>query len=518
MKRNILSIPILLLAFSASFIGCKKSEIDDAYYNPNGSIDADVQRLYSGLFFNEKVIPRYWNLYTFHIPMMGTYSQASGYTNGENVYEQATNYTSDRWSYYYTTTIARYRELEKYYQALETDGEKEGFKLFMETAKIFFYDQTAQIIDLWGDIPFSTAGQLNTQGKIVLATYDDAKTVYTDMLNGLKETSDYLAGVTPETFYLTQLQSYDYINKGSLLKWRKYCNSLILRLAMRMSYSDEATAKALVTTILGDATKYPLVDAANESIVIQPASITSNLVAQNDIRNGFGVNPFAPGKMVNDVMLPSADPRLEPFFTKNASGTYKGVSNTLTAAQVTAGITAGEFSRWDSTTFSENNLFPGILITAPEVSFLKAEAYERWGLGGNAKTAYETGIRQSIDFWFSINSGSSYTAAKDTKPTELEILAFLAKPGVLYGTDNLAKIATQKWIDFSIMQANQAWAEYRRTKLPALSFPVDNTSPNSPNPPNRLTYPSSERSLNTANYEAVKAKDLETTKIFWDVK
>lgn len=517
MRKKIWILPLVMLAV-ASFTGCKKSEIDSSYYDPNGSISADVQRLYTGIFFNEKVIPRYWNLYTFHIPMMGTYSQTSGYTTADNVYEQATNYTSDRWSYYYTTTMARYRELEKHYNALESASEKEGLRLFMETAKVFFYDQTAQMIDLWGDIPFSTAGQLNTQGSIVLATYDDAKTLYSNMLTELKAISDYLSTVAPETFYLNQLQSYDFMNKGSILKWRKYCNSLILRLAMRMSYSDEAAAKALVTTILGDAAKYPLVDAVAENVTIQASSVTSNLVAQNDIRNGFGVNPFAPGKMVNDIMVPAADPRLAPFFTTNASGNYKGISNTLTAAQVTAGITANDFSRWDSTTFSENNLFPGILITAAEVSFLKAEAYERWGLGGNAKTAYETGIRQSIDFWFSINANSSRSAAKDTKPIEAQILAFLAKPGVLYGTDNLSKIATQKWIDFSIMQANQAWAEYRRTKLPALTFPPDNTSPNSPNPPARLVYPASERTLNSANYEAVKAKDLQTTKIFWDVK
>lgn len=515
-KKHILATALLLSCFSM-FSSCKKSDIDEAYYNPNGSTTADIPRLYTGLFFNEKVIPRYWQLYTFLIPMMGTYSQTSGYTNGENVYEQATNYTTNRWDYYYNSTISRFREIEKYYEGL-SESEKQGNLLFLETARIFVYDQTAQMIDMWGDIPFKTSGQLNAQGKIVLATYDDAKETYKFLINDLKRISDYLASTTPETFYLNQLKYYDYINKGEILKWRKYCNSLMLRLAMRISYSDETDAKNMVATILGDAAKYPLVDAATESITIQPTSITSGLVKVNEMRSGFGVNPFAPGRMVNDVMVPAADPRLEPFFTKNVSGNYKGVSNALTAAQVTAGITAGEFSRWDSTTFSENNLFPGILITAAEVSFLKAEAYERWGLGGNAKNAYETGIRQSIDFWFSVNARSDRSATKDTKPAELEIVAFLAKPGVLYGTDNLTKIATQKWIDFSVMQGNQAWAEYRRTKLPALSFPVDATSPNSPNPPNRLTYPSTERTLNTANYEAVKAKDLETTKIFWDVK
>jgi hypothetical protein len=309
------------------------------------------------------------------------------------------------------------------------------------------------------------------------------------------------------------------VNGGSLLKWRKYANDLLLRMAMRISYQDEAKAKTLVQTILSDATKYPISETAAESITIQPNSATSTLAPadQNEIRNGFNVEPYAPGKMVNDIMVPSKDPRLPVYFTKNSSGSYKGISNTLNAAQVTAGVTAGEFSRWDSTTFSENHLLPGILITAAEVNFIKAEAFERWG-GGVAKDAYEKGIRESIAFWYGINNKSDRAAPKDPMPTQTEIAAFLSDPLVAYGTNNLAKIATQKWIDFTLLQAQQAWAEIRRTKLPVLTFPTDNSSNASPNVPMRLLYPSSERTLNTANYQAVQEQDNVTTKVFWDVK
>jgi hypothetical protein len=103
-------------------------------------------------------------------------------------------------------------------------------------------------------------------------------------------------------------------------------------------------------------------------------------------------------------------------------------------------------------------------------------------------------------------------------PTEAEIVAYLANPLVAYGTNNLQKIATQKWIDFTVLQANQAWAEWRRTKFPVLSFPTDNSSTAAPNIPTRLLYPSSEAVLNTENYAAVQNADKTTTKIFWDVK
>ena len=510
---------IFLIAIVAGILssGCKKTDFSNNYYNPEQSTTANIPSLYAGMFNNARVIPRYWNLYTFLIPMMGIYSQTSGYTQSNRVYEQATNYTQNRWDDYYTGVMAPYREMEKLYNALTDSSQKRGYQLFLETERVFVYDQTAQMVDLYGDIPFSTAGQLNAAGKITQATYDKGKDIYTFILNDLKRISDYLTNVSPDQFYRNQLVKFDYLNGGDLTKWRKYANSLRLRLAMRISYSDESTAKSIIQEILNSNTQYPVVDNVNDNIQI---NVTGNLVSTgNDIRNGFGVDPFAPAYMVDSVMAPAHDPRLPILFTANKNGQYHGIPNTWNAARVTDSTTANYFSRYDSTTFSENNNFPGIILTAAEVSFIKAEAFERWG-GGDAKAAYETGIRQSIAYYAMIERNSSYLP-KDETPSEADIDAYLANPLIAYGgsqEQNLTKIATQKYIDFNIMQANQAWAEWRRTKLPKLYFPTDPSSNLSPNPPSRLLYPSTERILNTANYAAVKANDVVTAKVFWDVK
>jgi len=521
MKKLIIA-PFFIMAAGLLVTGCKKSEIDNNYYDPNGSATASIPTLFSGLLFNERVMPKYWGLYTFEVPVMGTYSQTNGQNLTNKVYEQPVNYTKDRWDYFYTTTIARYREIEKYYNKLTSDADKNGYQLFMETARIFVYDQTTQMVDMWGDIPFSTAGQLNTTGNIILASYDKGADIYSKILTDLKRISDYLASVKPDAFYQNQLNGSDYMNKGSLTKWRKYCNSLILRLAMRISYKDEATAKTLVQTILGNSTQYPVVNTYDESIVIQPSATTSNLTAVNDIREGIKVNPYAPGKMVEEIMAPANDPRLPIYFTANKNGVYHGVPNTWNSTRVADSVRNNYFSLWDSTTFTENNVFPGILFTAAEANFLKAEAYERWG-GGTAKTAYDEGVKQSILFYWAVNNnskdkGDHRYGEKEDRPTDLAIATYLANPIVAYGTNNLAKIATQKWIDFGVIQAHQAWAEYRRTKLPALTFPTDGSSVLSPLPPNRLLYPGTEASLNATNYAAVKASDNIATKVFWDVK
>jgi hypothetical protein len=514
MKKILVLSTIVLLGISS----CKKQDFSNYYYNPEGAVTANVPSLWAGIFNNNRVIPKYWNLYTFLIPVLGEYSQTIGYTNGNKIYEQPVNYTQNRWDDYYTGVMAQYREIEKYYNKLSSDADKRGYQLFLETARIFFYDQTAQMVDMWGSIPFKDAGQLNATGNITLAKYDNGKDIYSFILTDLKRISDYLDTANIDAFYLNQLKKYDFVNNGSLVEWEKYSNSLRLRLAMRISYEDESTAKSIAQEILSNPTKYPLVETVDQNVQIK---LTGNLVStSNDIREGFGIDPFAPGKMVDSVMVPSGDVRLPVYFTANKNGEYHGVPNTWNASRVTDSITANYFSRYDSTTFTQNNHFPGIILTSAEVGFLKAEAFERWG-GGDAKAAYEAGIRNSIQYYYYINSISDWSGAKDPMPSDAAISAFLANPVVAYGTDkqeNLLKIATQKWIDFNVMQAQQAWAEWRRTKMPVLYFPTDASSNLSPNVPTKLLYPSTESILNSVNYQSVKSTDNVTSKVFWDVK
>ena len=119
MKKHIIYI-LLIFTIPVYFItGCKKSDFDDNYNNPERTVNSNIEGLFAGIFDNGRVMPRYWNLYTFHIPMLGAYSQTIGYGNGSKIYEQAINYTENRWTDYYTGTIARYRELEKKYATYE---------------------------------------------------------------------------------------------------------------------------------------------------------------------------------------------------------------------------------------------------------------------------------------------------------------------------------------------------------------------------------------------------------------
>lgn len=498
---------------------CKKSAFDERYNDPEKATEGTIDGFYTGLFNNRRVIPDYWSLWTFTSLQMATYTQSLGVFNANRMYEPEVNYAKDRWDDFYapsadwTSPLSSYREIEKLYNGLESEADKEGYLLFLETARIFLYDQATQMVDIWGDIPFSTAGQLNATGTLELATYDEGKQVYDSALYHLKRISNWLANVQPEQFYLNKLNKQDVLFKGDLLKWRRYANSLMLRLAMRISYVEEDRAKQLVQEILGNPTLYPLIDAPDN--IAQITTGPPNLIT--DLRNAFNENHnLAPEYMVDSIMVPTGDPRLRFLFTLNVNGEYKGLPRSLNQTQQETAVNNGLVSRLDSVTFTMNESFPGIIFTAAEVSFLRAEAYLRWG-GGDPKTAYETGITQSINHYYAIHSLSTF-GTPETPPTAPETVLFLGNPQIALGSnleENLNKVGLQKWIAFGVMQNTQSWAEIRRSGYPKLTFPPDPATTSVPSPAYRLLYPSDERTLNSKNYAAVAAKDIPYGKIFW---
>ncbi len=80
-------------------------------------------------------------------------------------------------------------------------------------------------------------------------------------------------------------------------------------------------------------------------------------------------------------------------------------------------------------------------------------------------------------------------------------------------------IITQKWLNFGYLQPVQAWNEIRRTGYPQLKYNEDPLAQVLKTLPNRVRYPSSERSYNKTNYDAqvqaMGGTDNAYLKLFW---
>jgi hypothetical protein len=527
MKRLLINTALLIL-LAGTFSSCKK-KLEDDYLNPELTTTGSLSKLFSGMFMNKRIHPSYWDYYTFVMPTTAAFSQSTALSPSAQMYTPNTSYTQGRWTDFYNGTVDAnqdfnysgpgilnsYREMQTSLGSLSAAQQQEQM-VFLKCAQVLVYDQTAQMIDLWGDIPFSQANSLNTDRTVKPAPFDDAAALYDTLISGLKDLNTYFDTVNVVSSVNSELTKADLMYAGNLAYWQRYANSLRLRLLMRISNVSESKAQTEVTTMLGNATTYPLIDDNTQNALFK----MSPTAVKSDLRDVFITFGNAPEYML-DLMVTNNDPRTEVYWDANDTTGFRGVPYNVTGIE----FEAGGYATYDSATFYYNYALPAVIFTASEVSFLKAEAAERWGVG-TAQTAYETAITQSVAFWYGINQSR---VLRDGTPTQWPVLAtpsaatvtaFLQESAIAYAgttTEKLAKIYTQKWLHFSVVQAGQAWAELRRTDYPVLQF-ATSTNGNAANPPVRLLYPATETVYNSANYSAVSAKDTRDTKIFWDVK
>ncbi|MFD0998954.1 SusD/RagB family nutrient-binding outer membrane lipoprotein [Ohtaekwangia kribbensis] len=527
--KIIISIGLLMIGISC------KEELDDRYENPDRTADATIDQFFTAMLNNNRVRPQYWEMSTFINWHIGVYTQSVGFLNTEYIYQQNEAYISNRWDDFYRPSangsgvMALYREIEKAYAALSTDEQK-SVEVFRQAAKVVLYEQAAQMVDMWGDIPFSEAGLLNKTGEVVYPVFDSDAVVYDTLLAGLKEASEYFSSAELSSSTQSVFSTQDILLHGDLKRWQRYANALRLRLLMRISFVNESRAQAEVTEMLSNPGVYPFpgdvaaqYDPDNDDVLLQPlVNYTDDLhIAFTD-----WTNYPAPYFMLEEVLKPVEDLRIPVLYDKYGQ-TMNGqfVPNSgynsmpITYSQTEQQINLEKFAILDSGTFLYNSKLPGVLMTASEVNFLKAEAYERWG-GGSAVDEYTEGVNRSVVFYYYLNNLNQSSGRKIAPPADATIDTFIANAiAPLYtGTqhDKLEAIWTQKWVHFGFLQAIQSWSELRRTHLPQLYF---YTSPLTGYelPPSRLTYPGNEKTFNS-NYNAVAAKDTRDGKVFWDVQ
>ncbi|GGH22398.1 SusD/RagB family nutrient-binding outer membrane lipoprotein [Sphingobacterium alkalisoli] len=534
MKNLKNNIAFFLIGLSIIITGQScKSELENRYWNPEQTAEANIPAFLTQVLNNSRLRSEYWHYRTFILMHHARYTQTAYFGNGNTMYQQNDSYTNDYWRDFYSPGIMGvYRAMERNLNEL-SDSEKASKQIFLNAARVIVYDQASKLVDNFGDIPFSEAGSLPSTDQISLAKFDNQQELYSTFISGLKELSSFFHNAQTTA----EFTRADILNAGNVLKWEKYANSVRLRLLMRISNVDENSAKTEILEILNNPSQYPLIDGSNmgsyspgiEDVLLQPlTTYTSSLLdALRELPSHY-----APDYMVNTVLKPSNDPRIHVLFDKYGptvngqfvqNEDYNALAITVNATDANTEYSTNgprRFAVVDSATTWINSKLPGIIMTSAEVNFIKAEAQERWGSTTEAKTAYETAIKQSINFYYHLNNTSSH-AIKISKPNDAEINNFVSNSNIAYigdATNKLKLIGTQKWLHFGWLQGEQAWSEYRRTGYPILpAFPVSSLN-GFQNPPVRLIYPSSEVTNNSVNYESVRAKDTRATKIFWDVK
>ncbi len=334
---------------------------------------------------------------------------------------------------------------------------------------------------LFGDIPYSEA----LADSITQPKYDDAHTIYMDLLSRVREATDGLD------------ESYgsfdnDLYFGGDVAMWKKFGNSLIIKMAITLADVDSETARTFIEGAYGGA-----FEESEDARMVYPGGSNSNPLWQDLVASGR--NDFVAANTIVDILVDLEDPRLDDYFT------------TVPDEDFYQGGLYGRNSPFDQLSHIAEALheptYPIIILDFTETAFYLAEAAERgYSVGQSAEEWYNQAVTSSILFW---------------NGTQEEADAYLAEPDVNYQTapgEWREKIGVQEWIAF-YSRGLEGWTTWRRLDAPTFNIPPSISSEDQI--PVRFTYPISEQTLNSANYNSASdaiGDDLLTTPLFWDIQ
>ena len=131
------------------------------------------------------------------------------------------------------------------------DKEEEGSNMW--AAATIFQCLIYQIAsDRWGNIPYSEA--LKLQEDITKPAYDNQSSIYPDLLRKLRSAVQALGTQDDE------IGAGDIIFGGDVEAWKKFGNSLRLRIAARIANVDASDAKNTFEEVMGNPSAYPIID------------------------------------------------------------------------------------------------------------------------------------------------------------------------------------------------------------------------------------------------------------------
>jgi hypothetical protein len=276
-------------------------------------------------------------------------------------------------------------------------------------------------------------------------------------------------------------------------KWKKFANSLRMRLAMRLSEVDPSTAKAQFTAAY---TAGGFTSNDDNAMLLYPGGSYRNPLYENALCGAGSRDDHGISATMVDTLKSLNDPRLT-FYAEPApvDGEYRGLPNGLHYVKDFNGNAAiSQFSRIGNFWRCDGAATPSAIMTYSEVLFLEAEAVNRGWIAGDAAALYTAAIRAAMTQW------NPYSPAN--APKTADINTYLAQPRVAYqgGAAGFDQIQLQKWIAL-YMQGDEAWANWRRTGIPDLKpGPYENQRLG--RIPARVPYPANEQSLNNDNLQA----------------
>jgi hypothetical protein len=452
-----------------------------------------------------------------------------GRAGGVNGYGDETTYT-------YTNIFTQNAWNNTYdnlndYNLIQTQGTANGYPNHAAIARIMKVFNFQLLVDQYGDIPYTSA--LQGSGASTTPTYDKAQTIYRDFivqLDGAIADIDAAAKIAGARTVGTE----DIVFAGNMTQWKRFANSLKLRVLLRQSQTNDADLTAYVKTQLATLQTAP--DGFITTDVVAQPGYTQNTSQQNPFYTRYGTTASGanaterfyqiPTNFILNQYINNKDPRVSQLYDLGvtASGpAYVGTDlGERSPASFAAVPSASSFKLGGG--LLKGPTAPTVLILLADQLFSQAEAKTR-GLftGGDAaaKTDFQNGILASFTYFYrpatvavtnSTAGVTEYNTYINANLNNALVNYDLAPSNGALGKQSV--IIYQKYLAMNTVESTEGWADYRRTAQPKIMPSTQSTSPRPDKLPTRLLYPLTEVSTNSKN---IPAGVNQFTPIFWDV-
>jgi hypothetical protein len=518
-------IYILTLITLFAAVGCKKSFLSQEV-NPNIPSTASPQNVLSGV---EESLTAYTdgNTYLYLGLWTGYFTPSGSFT--PNTLAETYNFTNTSFS-----RFGAYSQLANLNYLIQQGAADPTLANFAAIGKILTAYTYQMLVDNYNDVPYTQA--LNSD-KYLFPAYDKGQDIYND----LEKQLDAAIALINSSASATNPTSSDIIFSGNMTNWKKFANTLKLRIAIRQS-NLTANFAGLKTEIAKTASEGYLDDVT--FVTAQPGYIQSdaNGGQQNPFYKNWGftaagaIRGAQSGDRANDFYVNflvglNDTLRLKQVYAPCntlaekaalAAGTIKALPTPPNNVDHIRGNILGSASTLQNNNYT-SGIGPGLMgtatmpmyiITGAEACFLLSE-----GVMDGLVTSGTTGVGTAQDYYQRGITASFVQLAVPGAATAAKTYysqAAVSYPGTNYDA-NLQAIITQKYIALIGYGFFETYNEYRRTGYPNLDAARSkNPSALGTGPvPTRIFFPSTEFQQNAAAVGAEPVVNVFTSKIFW---
>jgi hypothetical protein len=386
--------------------------------------------------------------------------------------------TGNAWSMMYALALGNLKQVEEDARTLGATGNNVAAIAEILSAMVFY-----DITSIWEDGPFTQALDGQTYPAPV---FDNQETILRGVVAKLDDAMMLIDNIPAEGVF--NVNSGDMIYGGDMTRWRKFANSLKIRVLMMIRNRDTSVDSELVAAL-----SEPVIDSNDDvAMLIYSGQAGAQNAYHGIVTSYFGPDNqsqqvHGPSEVMYDLVTGNNDPRASLLFYDPNNG---------------GGNEPGTFPDPNTAVYSNNIIrpdFPDVWFTPAEISFYRAELALKGVTNEDAQEMFDLGMSQVLSFY-----GQDIPCADGNvvdgvclRLSTTEIDNYINSMGAV--TEN--SIYEQQYLE-ALLRPVLAWNTVRRNAYPELptppassittylkrfTYPPDETSSNPNTPVNKTT-------------------------------